>query len=137
MEIMKVSKNFPTELVELIETVCKDYHRALPYKLLWSHKKRKSTSGYTSYSTKPYISIISGDEPWQYRTVVLHELAHHILSKRKPQGHTVKFWELVVELNEKYGDLEHMVKRELDLYEDDAYRMKARQVFADRLPKES
>lgn len=125
----------PDWAIELVDTVCKDYHRSKPTILKWRNSKFESTSGTTwspggkpmysyrrlkngdikKFRNKGEIRIRAGKSIEDQRLVLLHELAHHIAGKSKKRGHDKKFWDLAFELYRTYGvELEYAFKREKD-----------------------
>lgn len=141
---MKLSPKTPDWASKLVEEVCKEYKRALPYKIIWSNKERNGSSGYTMYDyvgfdragrkvrVHSYISIVAGEDEDEYKVVILHELAHWILAKRSRGHHSKRFWLLVVDLNKKYGNVALAYKRDGSLYYGDntsISRVKADEVF--------
>lgn len=129
---MKTQSTTPDWAVELVKEVCKAYHRAAPKQFSWYNTKNEFSSGYTWYF-KSKIHVSAGTNDAEARTVLLHELSHWILTKRKPVGHTVKFWQLFVELNKQYGDINEAYKRDVEvatMWRPNT-RAKAIQVFAE------
>lgn len=111
---MKTSIKTPDWAISLVEQVCRDYKRKLPGKFQWYVSSHKSTSGRASYDGRR-IHISAGTDDWEHRVVLLHELAHHVNAKGGKHGHTKRFWLLLCELSEKYGDINLTYKRDVEL----------------------
>lgn len=116
---MKASKTAPHWAIDLVHQVCSDYKRKLPGLLQWYNVQRGSASGYTWFNGKK-IHISACHDDTENKIVLLHELAHHIVSKTrkgKREGHSLRFWRLVFELSQRYGTgVDETYKREVESY---------------------
>lgn len=130
---MKVSKDTPQWVADLVTQICKEYKRTPPGDLVCkSRTDYKHSSGvcHTTRNTKGgkmyirtdagrlivflgRINITLGTNDIDARHVVLHEIAHWITNKSRPCGHTTKFYKLVFKLHVDYkADLEWAYCRE-------------------------
>lgn len=124
---MRTTRSTPQWAIDLVEEVCKDYHRALPSQLKWYNSTQSHwSSGWTRTYTGE-IFIRTGRCGYDQELVLLHELAHHLVGKTKKgkkAHHNIKFWKLAFELYWKYGvDLGYAIYRE------EHYRAKATQAY--------
>lgn len=120
-----VSKQTPQWAVDFVQQVCKDYKRALPLEFKWINDHHSNwSSGWTAYDGSK-ILIRAGHDGYDQELVILHELAHHIVSKSKKKlGHSIKFWKLAFELYDRYG-----IELGYALYREEGYRAKATQAY--------
>jgi hypothetical protein len=138
---MKTNAATPTWAIELTTQVCKDYKRALPGELLFRSRPRvyhaggsmvlpHGVGGYYRMKSwrRPHslitinVGITRNDD--EIKCVLLHELAHHLVSRRGWQGHTIKFWVLCFELFDRYDvDMDYAKARSF------AYKDRAKNAF--------
>lgn len=147
---MKIVGDAPEWAIELVKQVCKDYNRALPGELKWSNTSYPLSSGTTSYckttTGKPIyhrkktgrlivfrgkISMVAGTQEENQKLVLLHELAHWIVTRSKGMGHNNRFWHKAFELYERYG-----VDRMYAFDGEKNYRKQAITVFQKLYPEE-
>ena len=129
---MKHTKTAPAWAVELTKQVCKDYNRATPKMLRWYNGSNEFSSGFTYYDGSS-VFVRAGTHGLDQELVLLHELAHHLVSKTgkgRKQGHSIKFWRLAFELYDKYKvDLDYAIYRE------EEYRAKANWAYRELMAK--
>jgi hypothetical protein len=147
---LKIIGNAPEWASELFVKVCKDYGRGLPSTFIWKNRSGKYSSGvtrptwYTSLKkTKAgkyvkvhhygEVCVRAGSSEEDQRLVLLHETAHHLVSRAKTsrgQGHTMKFWKTAFELYDNYGvDMDYAYKREK------GYKAKATPAYEQHMAK--
>lgn len=92
----------PEWATPIIKEICFLYTRKLP-KMKWMKRNRTCTSG-VCYSK--HIVICAGTDLLNQKQVLLHELAHWILAKRRRRGrrygHSVRFYKLLFDLLKYY-----------------------------------
>ena len=101
----------PLWSVSIIEEVCKEYKRALP-RTRWIQRERKSSSG-VYYPHNKTMVLCLGRDGYDHLQIFLHELSHHLVSRRRKVGHNKKFWVTLKALLIRYDCYtEEFVKRE-------------------------
>lgn len=114
---MQTTATCPDWAIELVTQACKDYKRSLPTKLQWYQTANEHSSGHVDYACTR-MHVTAGNQKWECRAVLIHELAHYLLGKTKwgrKQRHSIHFWRLYWQLAERYGSVAENYERDVTL----------------------